>query len=352
MEIDYNVVEVNKPSDFKVNITGNQNIGFTVINTKESTEEPQPETKNITVNNVWNNVPKNEIVPVVVNLLANNEVVGTIKLDDSNDWTHVFKDLPTKDNGKSIKYKVLEIVPDGFKHNVVEKDNGFTIINSKESTPITPVEPPYYPPVIIGGFGTAPIKDNGIKHLHKAFITGYPDGSVRPDGSVTRAEAVAMVVRLKEYNLKDNSPTVFADTNDWFNRYINAAFKAGILEEKSGENFRPNEPITRAELAQLISHIDKANGSSSSFSDAVGHKFEAAINKAYGNKRIDGYPDGTFKLDRDITRAETAKILNSLFEREVKERGVAPVKADVKIYNDIDSSHWGYYHITEASNTH
>lgn len=108
--------------------------------------------------------------------------------------------------------------------------------------------------------------------------------------------------------------------------------------------------MTRAELAQLISHVDKNNSAKAPFTDIEGHKYIEAINKSYGNNRIKGYPDNTFRPDQEITRAETVTMLNNLFDRKVRERGLKEV--EVKKYIDLDKNHWAYYEIIEASHTH
>ena len=188
---------------------------------------------------------------------------------------------------------------------------------------------------------------------HIQYISGYPDNTVRPDGNVTRAEAVTMLVRLKAYPLTEGEE-IFKDVkaNAWYAPFISAAYKNNILEEKKGQAFRPDEKITRAELAQLISHLDKKNNAKATFSDIAGHKYEAAINQSFGNKRIAGYPDGSFRPDNAITRAETARILNSLFDRKVDSNGLDKVLADLRLYKDLDKNHWAYYEIMEASHTH
>lgn len=200
-----------------------------------------------------------------------------------------------------------------------------------------------------------PVKkvEEKINDTHIGYISGYPDNTVKADGNVTRAEAVTMLVRLKAYPLTEGEE-IFKDVkaNAWYAAFISAAYKNNILEEKKGEAFRPDEKITRGELAQLISHIDKKNNAKATFSDITGHKYEAAINQSFGNKRISGYPDGTFKPDNAITRAETARILNSLFDRKVNKKGLSNVLDDLKIYKDLDKNHWAYYEIMEASYTH
>lgn len=205
-----------------------------------------------------------------------------------------------------------------------------------------------------GGIMGGILLNNVESGRHVLYVKGYPDMTFKAEDNITRAEAVTMVVRLKGYPLIENSGAIFSDVAEkaWYEPEIAAAYRAGILEEKKGEAFRPDEKITRAELAQLISHIDKTNQAKAPFSDVAGHKFEAAINQNYGNHRIDGYPDGTFKPDKPITRAETTKMLNRLFNRSVDEAGMYDVKDEVRHYADLSKNHWAYYEIMEASHTH
>lgn len=217
-------------------------------------------------------------------------------------------------------------------------DITFTVLCSKKSEP-TPV------------FFIADKKEN----IHVKYIFGYPDDTIRPDGDMTRAEAIAVVARLQKLDLSDKSAKIYKDTKEnlWYNGAINAAFKAGYLLEKEGENIRPNDKITRAELAELISHIDKKNNAVAPFDDVKGHKFEAAINQAYGNKRIEGYPDGTFKPDNTITRAEVATMLNKLYDRFPDKNFIDANQSLIHNYKDMSyKGHWGYYELVEAYHSH
>lgn len=241
----------------------------------------------------------------------------------------------------------------------VKDSNGSLITNSRVNIFIVDKEIPENNDKEIGGWfkiidGYKTEGNNNRKDeigYAKAYIFGYPNKTVRPDNNLTRAEGVSMVARLQGYDLSDKSKPVFADTKaDWYAGALNAAYKAGILEEKPGQNFRPNENMTRAELAQLISHIDKKNDAIAPFVDIKGHKFEAAINQCYGNKRILGYPDGTFKPDAYITRGEAATILNNFYNRKVRAEGLKNVV--VTDFIDIVPSHWAYYEIIEASHNH
>ena len=199
------------------------------------------------------------------------------------------------------------------------------------------------------------VKDKEVINSHDQYIFGYPDDTIRPDGDMTRAEAIAVVARLQKLDLSDKSSKIYKDTKAdmWYNGAINAAFREGYLLEKEGENIRPNDKITRAELAELISHIDKKNNAIAPFDDVKGHKFEAAINQAYGNGRIEGYPDGTFKPDNFITRAEVATMLNKLYDRYPDKNFIDANQNLVHNYKDMSyKGHWGYYELVEAYHSH
>lgn len=232
-------------------------------------------------------------------------------------------------------------------------DITFTVLCSKKSAPIPePTEPKVHEYIeTYPVFVRADKKEN----IHDKYIFGYPDDTIRPNGDMTRAEAIAVVARLQKLDLSDKSAKIYKDTkeNFWYNGAINAAFKAGYLLEKEGENVRPNDKITRAELAELISHIDKKNNTVAPFEDVKGHKFEAAINQAYGNERIKGYPDGTFKPDNTITRAEVATMLNKLYDRFPDKNFIDANQSLIHNYKDMSyKGHWGYYELVEAYHTH
>ena len=259
----------------------------------------------------------------------------------------------TYPDGSSLIKEVKVIVKDNHEDDPVI-DNGENIVSTRNNRrPLFPwLELGKYESYGNGASKETPKEDQKEILTHIAYIKGYPDGTVKADGNVTRAEAVTMLVRLKGYNVAVANNDLYADvkSGDWFSPYIDAAYKAGILEEKTGENFRPNEAITRAELAQLISYVDNKNDAKSPFADAKGHKFEKAIDQAYGNKRIEGYEDGNFRPDNKITRAEIAKILNSLFDRKVNQEGLNDLYIDT--FKDLNKGHWGYYDILEASLGH
>ena len=191
---------------------------------------------------------------------------------------------------------------------------------------------------------------------HKAYIFGYPDGNVRPNGFITRAEAAAMLSRLLEdENTASALKPAFSDTpSKWYNKAINAVVARGIMRGYSDGTFRPNAPITRAEFAQMISAIDAKPFGTAPFADVKGHWAELAIGKEYAAGRISGYPNGTFRPDAPITRAEAAHILNKIFERnyDLVSALQSNDKGNIKFFTDLSTSFWGYNDMIEATNTH
>ena len=189
--------------------------------------------------------------------------------------------------------------------------------------------------------------------IHKAYIFGYEDDSFKPGGNMTRAEAAAMLARLQGLDLSNDARPDFMDVRSgWYNGSINAVVNAGYMKGYPDNTFRPNGKITRAEFAQMIKAIDKANTGVAPFADVKGHWAEAAINQAYANGRIAGYPDSTFRPNNNITRAEAVTVFNKLYDRSVDEAGLVNVKNSLVDFNDISRGHWAYDQVVEASNTH
>ena len=266
-------------------------------------------------------------------------VIGETKVKDDGSWSvDVPKDKPLK-KGETITATQTEQGKDpaSAEATVKGKDNGnggYWII---PWNPTTPSE-------------EAPKHETAI---HKLYIYGYEDSTFRPEGNMTRAEAAAMIARLQGLDLSNKARPDFMDVRSgWYNADINAVVNAGYMKGYPDGTFRPDGKITRAEFAQMIKAIDKANTGMAPFADAKGHWAEAAINQAYANDRIAGYPDGTFRPNDQITRAEAVTIFNKLYDRHVEEPGIADVKSRLVEFNDINRGHWAYFQVVEASNTH
>ena len=201
---------------------------------------------------------------------------------------------------------------------------------------------------------------SGQTYARVSYIKGYPDGTFKPSNNVTRAEAAQMFATLLNggTSFGTSSVTKFADANNkWYSPAVNYIAGKGLLSGYSDGTFKPDADITRAEFAQMISGYLKAgyagSAGSANFKDVKGHWASDAIDKVFGNKAVEGYPDGTFKPNKTLTRAEAVTVLNAVFNRYTTSNSLKNVSSsNLKNYSDISSSHWAYYQILDASNVH
>ena len=195
--------------------------------------------------------------------------------------------------------------------------------------------------------------DDGHYENHIKYIYGYPDKNIKPEGNITRAEAVAIAVRLKGISANNKVKPDFEDVEkgQWYIASLNEGIRLGLLDWNQNK-IRPNDPITRGEMAKLFAAIDEKNNAKSDFPDIIGHKYEKEINMAFGNGRIVGYSDGTFKPDNNITRAEAVIMFNSIFNRIPDRAYIDLNEALLEKYKDLNKKHWAYYELMEAANSH
>ncbi|MFP5528371.1 S-layer homology domain-containing protein, partial [Peptococcus simiae] len=190
----------------------------------------------------------------------------------------------------------------------------------------------------------------------KAYFFGYPDGSIRPDGQMTRAEAIALLVRLEKLPTGAKDRTPFADTaaNAWYNTAINAAFKAGYLADQPRAAIRPDDPISRGELAQLIAHVPGKTvlEGPAPFTDIKDSPYWEAIEAGYTKGRIKGYPDQTFRPNQSISRAEVVTIFNQIYSIEPDKDYIAKHPGQVASFKDLSRGHWAYADLIAASTNH
>ena len=191
---------------------------------------------------------------------------------------------------------------------------------------------------------------------HFAYVQGYPDGTVKPAGNITRAETAAILFRLMDdasrktyYSTKSGFRDVASGS--WYNTYVATLNNAGVITDSSNGYFRPNEAITRAELAAMLAKFSETTGAANYFND-VSAKYWAANAIAICAKLgwITGYPDGTFRPDKNVTRAELMAMIN-------RATGRAPKSADaflpgMKTWIDNTSDKWYYLDVQEATNSH
>lgn len=205
--------------------------------------------------------------------------------------------------------------------------------------------------------GTVKVGPQLNRDDHVAYIMGYPDGTVQPEGEITRAEACTIFFRLLTESSRDY---YFARTNDysdvnrgdWFNNAISTLSNAGIVTGYNDGTFRPNQPITRGEMAKIIANFANLNKGTKSFTDLSGHWSKTYVELAAGNGWIAGYPDGSFRPDQKITRAETVTMINRVLERVPAKELRLLSRSIMLTFPDNNPGDWYYIAIQEASNSH
>ena len=192
---------------------------------------------------------------------------------------------------------------------------------------------------------------------HIAYLNGYSDGTVRPNGNITRAEVATIFFRLLTDEVRDANLTygnTFTDVPNgaWYNAAVSTLSSMQIINGYTDGSFRPNQNITRAELASIIARFaELKNTSGVYFTDIDGHWATDNICLAAANGWITGYADGSFKPNRPVTRAETVTMINRVLER-------SPLSTDdlldgmVTYSDNLDTTAWYYLAIQEASNSH
>ena len=192
---------------------------------------------------------------------------------------------------------------------------------------------------------------------HYAYMIGYPDGLVHPERNITRAEVATIFFRLltdeaREANL--TTVNTFGDVNEgqWFNVSISTMANMGIVNGYPDGDFHPNDNITRAEFAAIAARFDKeAKDSANIFTDIDGHWAKSYILRAVNRGWINGYPDSTFRPDRLATRAEVAAMVNRVLVRDPEDPDDL-LPDMIKWPDNMDTRAWYYLDIQEATNTH
>jgi|GEM_PF-1463014 len=190
---------------------------------------------------------------------------------------------------------------------------------------------------------------------HFAYMAGYPDNTLRPEGKVTREEVAAVFFRLLDDTYRATVKTDvnnFSDvaTDRWSNTQISTLAAVGIITGYPDGTFRPGNTITRAELATIASKFDELSPfEANNFSDIAGHWANQYINSASQKGWVSGYEDGTFKPEQAITRAEFMTLVNNVLGRKVLEENILP---EAKQFPDLSSDAWYYEAAQEAINSH
>ena len=192
---------------------------------------------------------------------------------------------------------------------------------------------------------------------HFAYIVGYGNGEVRPQNNITRAEVATIFFRLLTDDVRDENLTKTNRYSDvaataWYNTAVSTLSSMGIITGYPDGTFRPNAAITRAEFAAIAARFDN-NGdkAAAKFSDIANHWAKDEISIAYNNGWITGYPNGTFGPQRDITRAETMTLVNRVLNRQPEtEDDLLP---NMTVWTDnANPKAWYYLAVQEATNSH
>ena len=192
---------------------------------------------------------------------------------------------------------------------------------------------------------------------HFAYIVGYGNGEVRPQNNITRAEVATIFFRLLTDDVRDENLTKTNRYSDvaatsWYNTAVSTLSSMGIITGYPDGTFRPNAAITRAEFAAIAARFDNdGDKTAAKFSDIANHWAKDEISIAYNNGWITGYLDGTFGPQRDITRAETMTLVNRVLNR-------LPETEDDLLPNmtvwtgNANPKAWYYLAVQEATNSH
>ena len=199
-----------------------------------------------------------------------------------------------------------------------------------------------------------PDKLNGDDHF--AYVIGYPDGKVHPKGNISRAETATIFFRLLKADIRDGNLTAdngFSDVSNgqWHNKAVSTMAKLGIVKGRRADRFDPDASITRAEFAAICARFNtKPVENSGSFSDISGHWAENEIERAAAFGWISGYPDGTFRPDARITRAEAMTMINRVLCRMPQSE--SDLLDSMVTWPDNKPSDWHYLAVQEATNSH
>lgn len=190
-----------------------------------------------------------------------------------------------------------------------------------------------------------------------AYVKGCKRGPFQPNKFISRGEAAVFLARLSQQRMDPTGKkkTGFSDaSNAWYSPSINDVVSKGFMKGYPGNLFYPEHPISRAEFMTMISRADKKARTDHPFTDLRGHWAAETIGMAYNNGRIKGFPDGTFRPNGNVTRAEAITIFNNLFERHTDNLSFRNTKKlhEMTSFVDVKPADWFYFEIMDAANDH
>lgn len=244
---------------------------------------------------------------------------------------------------KAVKKSGAEMIVDGLRYS---KDAPVTT-PTPTPTPTVPTPTPTSPPTVPTPTATPVVtpSPSSTPEQSAPYIKGYEDGTFRPDNKMTRAEMASILSRISEAeaNVPDKAYSDVSSTH-WAKNAISSVTRMGLMGGYEDGTFGVDKPITRAEMAKLVSMLAgdlEKNGTG--FSDISGHWAEGYILKAQGAGILNGYSDGTFRPNQVLTRAEAVTMINRALGKDpASGEGPSPWK-------DVPSTHWAYNDIVGAS---
>lgn len=280
--------------------------------------------------------------------------VGEFK-SDKDHLSQIFEKFPvTDENGLEYRYYAYEpVVPEGF--TVSYSDDDLTVINTRipEEKP-SPSPSPRGKRTLVASKPLSPILN---RENHYQYLVGYKDQTFRGENKMTREEVVVMFSRLLKNPPQKGQiyPHTFSDVeeNRWSITAISYLEQLGIIKGYPDGSFRPDAEITRAEFAAMASKFADLKEGDKTFKDLDrDHWAYDLVKKAASAGWIHGYPDGTFKADKKISRAEVVSITNKMLNRQADKKFVDENLGRLLTFSDLDRDYWAYYPIIEATNGH
>ena len=231
-----------------------------------------------------------------------------------------------------------------------EAPSGEEPVTEPEAEP-TPSASPAPPPYAYTETPVLRLRQDSVNH--SSFISGYEDGSFRPDGLVTRAEAAQMLYRMLDGYYPQRAVLGDAPAGTWYADSLGLFAWCGIIDSPDGVNVFPEEPLTRREFVTMLARLyPDVEGASCNFPDVpVWVSWYGDVAKAVTLGWIGGYEDGCFHGGRSITRAEAVTVLNRLLNRS-PDLTYLDRELALPLFNDLSPEHWAYYQITEATLSH
>ena len=274
-----------------------------------------------------------------------NGNVETFTYSDFSSGSYEIKDLPVGN------YSVTETNADVSGYTLTTTYSGQATVRKGQTATIT-VTNTY---TRSGGYIPDEPVPLDLVTDHIAYIEGYPDGTVQPEGNITRSEVATMIYRLLT---EDRRMEIFTsegnysdvDVANWFNKAVASMTVGEYVNGYPDGSFKPNQAITRAEfVAIVVRFLEGPRLTDNPFSDIDNHWAHDYIIDAVGAGWISGYPDGTFQPDKPITRAEAMTIMNTILHRGVDEESelLEPV-----MFPDNEEGQWYYFEVIEATNNH